>query len=264
MRHFLRDSFVWFVDTVGIALLYRMYVRRRGPLVRVVAFHDIDDQEWFRNVIESFVSHYNVVTPQQFHGNAFDAQKINILLTFDDGYQSWVDNVLPVLDTHNIKALFFICSQLIDCAEDRVKTDSFMRERLYISPKKPLSWHGVERLLDGGHSVGGHTMTHPNLAELDKEAVQAEIAEDKERIETYTNGALVDFAYPFGRSWHFNESVRQTVRETGYTYAYTAESGFCSAEDQLEIPRLLVEKKQPLRSINRWIGGGYDIFNFLR
>ena len=58
---------------------------------------------WFNDVVSMLVENFNVITPEQFRNREFDREKINVLLTFDDGYKSWVTTVLPILEENKIR-----------------------------------------------------------------------------------------------------------------------------------------------------------------
>ncbi len=258
IKHITRDTVICLFDKTGISRLYRKQVRKKGPLVRVIAFHDVKEKEWFETVIETLVSNYHVITPEQFHIKEFDSEKINILITFDDGYQSWVDVCLPVLKARNLKALFFINSGLLDIASDPTSVTAYMRERLFLAPKAPLTWDNAKALLTEGHTIGGHSVGHYNLAVLDQSMLEREIKDDKKRIEAQLSITLTDFAYPFGRTNNYNFNVFGVVQQAGYTWQYSAVSSFVTSATVT--PRTLVEKDQPIESLKRWIEGGYDIF----
>ncbi len=264
MKHKIRDSIIFLIDIFGISALYCWRLRKKGPLVRVLAFHDVADKVWFEQVISMLVKNYHILTPEQLHNKDFNREKINILLTFDDGYQSWIDNCLPVLQKFNLKGLFFINSGLLDIAHDEVKVAEYMKNRLLISPKKPLSWDGARKLLAEGHNIGGHTVHHPNLALLSPIELEKEIREDKKKIEDMLQTEPVDFAYPFGRKDNWNTVVLDMVHTCGYAFVYDAESGFVDTQNYSQIARVCLEKGQSVASVQRWIRGGYDILHFLQ
>lgn len=61
-----------------------------------------------------------------------------ISLSFDDARVSQVDNGLPILDRHGVKATFYLSPPLV--------------------PQRLEAWKAA---LAGGHEMGNHTMTHP-------------------------------------------------------------------------------------------------------
>ncbi len=260
MKHHIRDIIIFLLSILGVATLYRLSMRSRGPLVRVMCFHDVEDAGWFRSVIELFVSEFHVITPEEFNSNTFESKKINILITFDDGYQSWIDNCLPALADYDIKALFFINSGLLDAAFNEIDSSAYYKERVLITPKKPLTWEGAQQLLAQGHSIGGHTVHHVNLASLTDEEATIEIGEDKERHEEMLKTELNDFAYPFGTRKHFKEQTIEIAKKLGYCRQYSAITGFVDQVATEPIPRTLIEKDQAIPAIRRWINGGDEIF----
>ena len=262
IKHIIRDTVISLFDKTGISLLYRKQVRKKGPLVRVLAFHDVKEKEWFDEVIQMLLSHYNVITPKQFHTNDFDTEKINILLTFDDGYASWVEVCAPILKKNNLKALFFVNSGLLTIANDPTAVTEYMRDRLLLTPKAPLSWEWAQTLQAEGHTIGGHSVSHYNLAVLDQSILEFEIKDDKKTIEETLKVPLTDFAYPFGRKKNYTTNVFGVAERAGYTWQYSAISSF--DRGATVTPRTLVEKNQPIQSLRRWIEGGYDLLNYVK
>lgn len=263
IKHTIRDTLIWLVSVTGKVKSYQREVKKHGPLVRVVCFHDVVDREWFEKVIEMLIKKYHVLTPEDFHNKNFSSDKINILITFDDGYQSWIDNVLPVFKKFSLKGLFFVNSGLLNIINGTEEAKTFAKKNLRITPKQILDWEGARELFYSGNTIGGHSIHHVDLSQLSKEEVLSEIFKDKKDIETHLGNNVMDFAYPFGRKEHFNNSIRAEVSRVGYTHIYTAESGFVT-KDMTEIPRTLVEKNQNLKSLKRWIEGGYDVFNTIK
>jgi len=203
---------------------------------------------------------FNLITPAQFHCKEFDTNKINVLLTFDDGYQSWVDVCLPIMGEYNAKGIFFINSGLLDVAYDAAAVEKYIHERLLLSNvRQPLTWEGTKALVSAGQTIGGHTVTHPNLAKLDTKEIKTEIEDDKKRIEIILDITLIDFAYPFGRKNNYTVDIFGATMKAGYTFVYTADTGFVKEFGNSNISRVCLEKNQSLQSINLCINGGYDV-----
>lgn len=263
IRKVLRDIFIVTIACAGISFVYRLWAQHHGPLVRVIVFHDVENRQWFERVVATLRSRFRILTPEEFHAGTYDPSSINVLLTFDDGYQSWIDTCLPILKKYDVKGLFFINSGILDVAEDVTRADAFTKNQLKLSPKKLLTWEGAAALVRAGHTIGGHTSNHENLATLSKEMVRNEILNDKRALESKLGITLQDFAYPFGRKWHFTPEISVQTRAAGYRYVYTAESSFVTKIAESEIPRVCLEKNQGILSIIQWVLGGYDILSRL-
>ena len=263
--HFLRDVLVFLISSTGLACLRRLYLGSKGPLVRVICFHDVPDSKWFEEVISMLVKKYIVVTPEQFHQREFARDKINLLLTFDDGYKSWVEVALPSLAKHKVKALFFICSGLLDVEKrGEEEVNSFLKKRLLLKPRKVISWAEVRELVKSGHTIGGHTVSHPHLSRLSAAQIAEEISSDKEALEEGLGVELNDFAYPFGRISDYNQESTKQVVKAGYQHIYSAVSDFYNHRSDSVIPRTMVSTGQSKSLIKRWIGGSYDIVTALK
>lgn len=264
LKHHMRDFIIALFVFCGFTKVYCWLFKQRGPLVRIVVFHDVSEREWAESMIVTLKNAYNVITPKDFYAGMLDSKKINVLLTFDDGYQSWVDVVLPVLQKHNVQGIFFINSGLVDVAHNQSAVNTFMEDNLRISPKRALSWEGVRTLVAGGQTIGGHTRYHTDLTRLQDTELEREIADDKRVLEGQLSQVMNDFAYPFGTPYHLNKEVTRTVRGIGYVRAYTAISRFVSTQETFMISRMCIETGLSPRQLGRWVEGGYDLFTMIK
>lgn len=264
MKHHIRDILILLISYLGLAFLYRWYISRRGPLVRILCFHDVPDAAWFEEIVAMLVREYVVITPAAFHTQKFVPEKINILFTFDDGYQSWVDVCLPVMERYGVKGIFFINSGLLDCADDAQTIAAYMHERLLLGTvRQPLTWDGARALVAIGHTIGGHTYSHQRLPILTLVEAEIEIQKDKQLLESKLDIVLRDFAYPYGRVNDFTNKVTEVVKVSGYTFIYTAVSAFSNGTP-INVGRTLIEKQQSFHSLRCWLGGSYDIISAIK
>jgi peptidoglycan/xylan/chitin deacetylase (PgdA/CDA1 family) len=260
MSRFIRDFFILSMSLLGVTLLYRAREKKEGPLVRVLVFHDVRDGAWFRRTIEHLVRAHHVVSPRDFLTRTFDAHRVNILITFDDGYASWVDTCLPILKEHGVQVIFFVNSGLVSRKGDSEAQGRYVKEKLLLSPRETISWNGVRTLRDAGHTIGGHTVSHERLSTLSSDAQAREIRDDKATIERELGRPAVVFAYPFGNASDYTETTIQIVRDAPYGHAFTTEGTFIDHRNQYEISRMCVEDGQSTGSLGRWILGGYDVY----
>ena len=124
-----------------------------------------------------------------------------VSLTFDDGN---ADNyaIAAVLKQYGFHATFYIPSGLVG-------TQGFM------------SWDQLHTLQNDGNEIGGHTLDHIKLGGLAAGVLRHEICDDRTNLMEYGFNP-VSFAYPFG---NYDEQVRQTVRDCGYSDARTIRGG---------------------------------------
>jgi peptidoglycan/xylan/chitin deacetylase (PgdA/CDA1 family) len=259
MKKYIRDICIRIMQYSGAAYVYRHFFVK-NPLVRVLVFHDVQNAEWFEDILALCTATYNVLTPEAFLAQKFDFTKVNVLFTFDDGYTSWIEVVEPLLRKYNTHAVFFINSGLLDVHHDPALQSQFVRERLLLSPRKTLSWEGAQLLQREGHMIGGHTATHARFSRLQKDMQEKEIKVDRERIEEMIQVVPSLFAYAFGQEADFAHDGEESVRHAGYRYAYATVPGFVSFKNAYAVPRLCLEETLTRSEIRAWIEGGYDLY----
>ena len=97
-----------------------IYSKQSGKHFLILMYHGIDkvqdtrfNQRFFsmhnfEQQVISFKKHFNILTYEDLVNRNFAKNRTNVLLTFDDGYANNFRYALPVLDRHNVHALFFI------------------------------------------------------------------------------------------------------------------------------------------------------------
>ena len=106
-----------------------------------------------------------------------------------------------------------------------------LEETLEIEPmpemnRLMLTWDQVRALKKAGHVVGGHTLTHPNLAHVSKEEAQTEIAGCKQRLEKELGAPVEHFSYPHpALNPNYTQQTIQITRELGFKSAVLTTSG---------------------------------------
>ncbi|WP_074597614.1 polysaccharide deacetylase family protein [Sediminibacillus halophilus] len=113
-----------------------------------------------------------------------------VMLSFDDGPSSVLPEILDILKHENVPAMFFWQSKL-----------------LY--PERP--W---KRLIQEGHKIGTHTITHPDMTSLDYKAQYRQMASSVKTIESITGQKVTYFRPPFGQ---YDENTKRAAEELGLT-----------------------------------------------
>ena len=94
-------------------------------------------------------------------------------------------------------------------------------------------------LVEHGHDVGAHTVTHPILAKVDDERATNEIRTSRDWLKQVTGRSPTSFAYPNGRpDIDFDERHCEMVREAGFTCAVSTRWGCALRESNtMSLPR---------------------------
>lgn len=105
-----------------------------------------------------------------------------------------------------------------------------------------LDWDGVREVVRQKHTIGAHTMTHPNLAYVSAEEVRTQMACSKMTIENQIGNKIRHFSYPSPiMEPHWTAETIETCKATGYDTAVTCSSGCIRRGDSpLAIQRIFV------------------------
>ena len=122
-----------------------------------------------------------------------DTSEKVIYLTFDAGYENGCTaKILDTLQKHNVKAAFFLVGN-------------------YIARNADL----VRRMVEEGHTVGNHTMHHPDMSKLkDKEAFAKELQDLEELFLEKTGKPLPKYYRP--PQGLYSEENLKLAKDLGY------------------------------------------------
>ncbi len=109
-----------------------------------------------------------------------------------------------------------------------------------------MTWDEVRSLAKSGHSVGAHTMTHPNLAHVSAEEARVELADSKSKLENQLSDTVRHFSYPHpALNPQWNQTTLKLTMELGYATAVTTTcSAVWSASHPHVLPRTYVPREE--------------------
>jgi peptidoglycan/xylan/chitin deacetylase (PgdA/CDA1 family) len=194
----------------GLRALREVSISFAASELLVPCHHEVRSRERFQAQMSVLIERgYSVVTMDALIGWARRGQPIRspaVLLTFDGGYRSQLDNAIPALDALKLPATFFPLSAGLDDAE--------------------VSGRDLAELAARGHTIGCHT--HPDLTTLPPQDLEREITGSKRVLEDVVGKPVTAFCYPYGVR---NARVAAAVRSAGFEVAFTIDLGGVSARD---------------------------------
>lgn len=184
-----------------------------------------------------------------------------LVVTFDDGFKSCITaaNVMHEID---IQGMFFVCGSSIEPESDE-QLAQHCRRRLHVPPVEHMDWADLQALLDQGHEIGAHTMTHPNLAAVSIEQARAEIGQSRQLLVSRL-GRADHFAWPFGPFDMFSAQCAQAVFEASFQSCASAVRGAHAGGDAIDDHRRLcvrrdhVVAKWPLAHVRCFLARNCD------
>ncbi len=111
------------------------------------------------------------------------------------------------------------------------------------SPARPLTVSEVQALSGGGLvEIGAHTLTHPQLSALDREAQREEIRGSRVALQKVVGTEVLSFAYPYGARTDYTRETVGLVAEAGFSGACATVPGVVRrSSGRFELPRFHVE-----------------------
>lgn len=125
-----------------------------------------------------------------------------ILLTFDDGNDSFLRDAFPVLARYEYPVALFLVSESM---KKGINTAMPIKDI-----KQLMAYPWI--------TVAAHTRTHPTLTALSETRMEDEIAGSKKDLEAMLGIPIHYFAYPYGE---FDERVIEVTKKAGYRLAFT-------------------------------------------
>jgi peptidoglycan/xylan/chitin deacetylase (PgdA/CDA1 family) len=165
-------------------------------------------------------------------------------VTFDDGFENFVDVALPELTKRRIPATVFVIADAVGKA--------FGPEG---NPEPVMSLEQIRDLPADLVTIGSHTLTHPFLPSLSEQDSRSEITQSRAKIEQMLNSKVLLFSFPFGG---FNEQLAVLCREAGYRHAFTTLPGFAfESPDQFVVGRVRVDPDDWALEFRLKLAGAY-------
>ncbi len=166
---------------------------------------------------------------------------------------------LPVLDTvdqiHRRKAAYAIIRQakyLDEIRRDEIA--DYIAAMVGPLPDDLMLTADQRRLLHcEGIEIGGHTVSHPILAQLPLGVAREQILKGKTQLEALLGAPVRVFAYPNGgRGKDYNNEHVSLVEEAGFEAAVATDWGVAdSASDRYQLPRFTPWDKSEFRFLLR-------------
>lgn len=114
-----------------------------------------------------------------------------VAISFDAAWGSeYTDEILNILDKHNVKTTFFLVGFWVDRYPEMVK-----------------------KIDARGHEIGNHSSHHPHMSKLSEKQITEELLNTEEKIKKITGKETMLFRPPFG---DYNDRLIKTCRDNGY------------------------------------------------
>jgi peptidoglycan/xylan/chitin deacetylase (PgdA/CDA1 family) len=163
-----------------------------------------------------------------------------VVLTFDDGFEDFHRQAMPLLDRYGYTATVFVATGWVADAGPHAAGRP---------PGRMLSWSQITEAAGAGIEIGAHSWQHRQLDQLSRRLLREELYASKAQLEDSLGLGVPGLAYPFGYS---DARVRQVARDADYGYACAVSNTLLNPDtDLLALPRLTVRRSTSLQTFQQ-------------
>lgn len=173
-----------------------------------------------------------------------------VVITFDDGYLDFYTQALPVLQHYGFSATMFL------------PTGRIGDQRICLKGNEYMTWAEVRKLPAHLIAIGSHTVTHPELKELQEPEIDRELGESKRTIEDKLGVPVTSFAYPYAfpeTDRNLSQLLVRLLEKHGYKNGVSTIIGTASAQSpRYFLPRLPVNSWDDTSFLKAKLEGRYN------
>jgi peptidoglycan/xylan/chitin deacetylase (PgdA/CDA1 family) len=176
-----------------------------------------------------------------------------ISVTFDDGYQSVLQNALPILYEKNIPVTIFVPTGFLGKKAEWIRNPNHPYYNEIVLTEKQLE------ALDGHLiTIGSHTVSHINLTNINERTAKREIVDSKITLERILRRKVTLFAAPYAT---LDENMAPLFKQAGYervflnipTYPATKTDLFIMGRNSVEPSDWPIEFFLKLAGAYQWL-----------
>jgi len=205
---------IFYSAALQVKFAFKKQINRESPDICVVLYYHSVKPEQRRKFARQMDDIIKRAKPVRADAKGpFNEGARHVAVTFDDGFQSVVDNALPELVLRKIPFMIFIPTG-----------DLGRRPQWAVNNGSPESHEQVmtadqlRRLPPDLVSIGSHTVTHRKLPLLTREEALTELCESRRELGSILGREIKLFSFPHGE---YNHTHVQLARQAGYERIFT-------------------------------------------
>ncbi len=182
--------------------------------------------------VNDFKSHLEMIRKNEIkfiNPSNFEEELINnkkerkLLLTIDDGYQSFYEKAWPILKDLKIPFILFVSTREVG-------------KRGY------MSWEDIREIEKYDFvEIGNHSHTHEYLIDFTNEEIRKDLTNSINIFKKELGKNSNFFSYPFGE---YSTDLKKIVIDLGFKYAFGQHSGVVDhTKNYFEMPRFPINEK---------------------
>ncbi len=214
----LNSSETTFDDYGIITIMYHRFEENKYPSTNIRL------KEFKQHIQIIKENDIKFVNPSNFENELKNNKKQRkVLITIDDGYQSFYDNAWPILKKSKIPFILFISTREVG-------------KRGY------MSWENIKEIEKYDFvEIGNHSHTHEYLIDFSDFEIEEDLKKSIKIFKENLGKNSFFFSYPFGE---YSSSLKNIVINLGFKYAFGQHSGVADFTKNIyEMPRFPINEK---------------------
>lgn len=202
----------------------------QAPII-ILYYHGVSNsaENWMHLPLELFHEHvtylrkyFRIIDIEEAvktlrNGNS---SELSVVLTFDDGYQSLHNILLPYLSYHALPATFFVCP------EASSKNDLHEHDRhAGCHNAQIMSITDIEECANNNITIGSHGNNHDDMASLNQDELEKTMRCSLESLENMSIRPVKYFSFPFGHQEHISDEALSVAKKY-FKAAFSAFGGY--------------------------------------
>jgi peptidoglycan/xylan/chitin deacetylase (PgdA/CDA1 family) len=179
----------------------------------VIYYHGIRPElcEGFARQMD-LVARLTTVLPAT-HADALAPGRRYCMITFDDGFTTYLDQALPEMERRGLSSTNFIPTGSLGHPPRWIKRADHPGAAERVMSADQLKGLATNPLV----ILGSHSINHPDFLTLAPDAAAQELSESRRGLEATLGRPVTTFSFPHGR---FNDRLLQQAQEAGYTRVF--------------------------------------------
>ena len=195
----------------NIATVYRA-LRPASARLTVLYYHAVAAADVANFSAQmAYLARHSFVVPVDYSG-PLPADRPSVAISFDDAFDTVIDNAVPVLDQYALPYAIFVPSGWLG------QTPGWAMETETDRVQRVATADRLARLLSDRVIIGSHTIDHPRLSQIPANARQHQLAGSRSALADLFGAAPDLLAFPYG---DHDDGVLSAARAAGYRYVYT-------------------------------------------
>jgi glycosyltransferase involved in cell wall biosynthesis/peptidoglycan/xylan/chitin deacetylase (PgdA/CDA1 family) len=227
---------------------------------RILVYHLIlkEERQKFEDHLKFLKDNFIVCSVAEVFHAGRDPKNGNtprVAITFDDGFRMLMGDDLELLEKFSVKACFYVPTGFVELYNRPDVAGHFsLRSHYYNLPLEPMGPEDLKLLVDLGHEVGSHGISHISLSTVTRKVAEKELNLSRRKIYEWTGKEPISFAYPYGETRSSLGQPPNWIRKAGYKFALTLRRGKINEfTDPFLMPRDHIEGNWSIRYLKYFL-----------